>query len=215
MKKIKPSSEHEMVCEFLKMELGSKRFGDEIRTALSDHEIKSDIITNGNLLSEHENALRAKILNRTRGYRSEGIFENYPPTINWFWTVFNEDDLNKIFYIEYSYWNELSNYTGSPLEAAKTIQSGRTVYDVPNDGAVEGAMKLRKGIIFPPMIFLTDIEESRFIILEGHGRMTAYGLIPELFKNISVLLGYCKHEELNKWYGVMPPRSLAEGDATQ
>jgi hypothetical protein len=215
MKILKPSTEHEMVSKFLKMELDSKRFGDEIKTVLSDLNIKSEIITNGNLFSEDENNLRAVILNRTRGYKHEVIFENYPTFINWYWAVFNKDDLNKILYIEYSYWNELSNYTGSPLEAAKTILSGRTVYDVPNDSAVESALMLRNGYTFPPMIFLTDTDESRYIILEGHGRMTAYGLVPELFNNVSVLLGYCKHEELNKWYGVMPPRPLVEGDASQ
>jgi len=34
--------------------------------------------------------------------------------------------------------------------------------------------------------------------------MTAYGLVPVLFQNVSVLLGYCDKEELNKWYGEMP-----------
>jgi hypothetical protein len=75
---------------------------------------------------------------------------------------------------------------------------------VPNDGFIECAEKIKTGCKFPPLIFLTDGDEQRFIILEGHKRMTAYGLEPESFHNISVLLGYCKSEELDKWYGVIP-----------
>ena len=113
------------------------------------------------------------------------------------WTVFDRD-ISKIVYIEYSYWNELSNYTGSPLEAAKTILSGKIIYDVPNDGFFKGAQSLKDGYKFPPLIFLTDKNESRYIILEGHVRMTAYGLVPELFYSVPVLLGYYEYEELKK-----------------
>ena len=34
--------------------------------------------------------------------------------------------------------------------------------------------------------------------------MTAYALVPDLFQNVSVLLGYCDSKELDKWYGKMP-----------
>jgi len=206
MRKIKPSSENEMVYEFLKMELPSDRFEGKINSVLNEMQANKLVLTNGNLKSESENTLRAEILKRFRGYRNKEIFENFPSKIDWVWTVFDKEDIDRIIYIEYSYWNELSNYTGSPLEAAKTILAEKTVYDVPNDGAVNGAQWLKDGNRFPPMIFLTDKSESRYIILEGHGRMTAYGLVPELFQDVSVLLGYCNAAELKKWYGEMPAR---------
>jgi hypothetical protein len=206
MKKIKLSNENEMVYEFLKMEIDSERFKKQIEAVLGEMLLNTDIITNGNIMSEKENALRIEILKRFRGYKDEELFENFPANVEWMWTEFDREDISKIIYIEYSYWNEISNYTGSPLEAAKTILSGKTVYDVPNDSAIEGAKKLREGHKFPPLIFLTDASEERYIILEGHGRMTAYGLVPDLFENVSVLLGYCDYEDLNKWYGKMPER---------
>jgi hypothetical protein len=208
MQKIKPSHENEMVFEFLKMELGSDRYAERIEAVLEALRIDKKIITNGNINSERENALRTEVLRRFRGYRDEEVFRNFPAKIDWVWAVFDEEDMSKIFYIEYSYWNEISNYTGSPLEAAKTIRSGKTVFDVPNDGFVNAARKIKEGHKFPPLICLTDKSESRYIILEGHCRMTAYGLVPELFQNIVVLLGYCEREELNSWYGEMPKRSL-------
>ena len=207
MKKIKPSSENEMVYEFLKMEVDSDRFKEQIESVLKKMCVSKDIITNGNIMSEKENALRIEVLKRFRGYKDEELFENFPTNIQWVWAEFERNDITKIIYIEYSYWNELSNYTGSPLEAAKTILSGKTVYDVPNDRAIESAKKLKAGHKFPPLIFLTDESEKRYIILEGHGRMTAYGLAPDLFQNVSVLLGYCDNEDLDKWYGEMPKRT--------
>jgi len=206
MKKIKISSENEMVYEFLKMEIESDRYEEQIETVLNEMQISRDIITNGNIMSERENNLRAEILRRFRGWRDEELFENFPQKIEWVWTEFGKEDISKILYIEYSYWNEISNYTGSPLEAAKYILSGKPVFNMPTDHFIEASQELKNGITFPPMIFLTDESESRYIILEGHCRMTAYGLVPELFENIPVLLGYCKFEELNKWYGKMPER---------
>jgi len=206
MRKIKASNENEMVYEFLKMEIESDRYAEQIKAVLKEICIDTAIITNGNIMSDDENILRAEILKRFRGWPSEELFANFPAKIDWVWAEFDRDDISKIFYIEYSYWNELSNYTGSPLEAAKTIRAGRAIYDLPNDDFLEDARKLREGHTFPPMIFLTDESESRYIILEGHSRMTAYGLEPDCFENVPVLLGYCSNEELDEWYGEMPER---------
>ena len=206
MRKLRTSDENEMVYEFLKMEIDSARYKDKIETILDEMRITKDIITNGDIASETENAIRAKILGEFRGYRDTDMFESFPKNIVWFRTEFDREDISKIKYIIYSYWNELSDYTGSPLEAADTILSGKTIYDLSNDDFINGAELIKSGYEFPPLIFLTDESEKRYIILEGHSRMTSYGLVPELFRNIPVLLGYCDTDELNKWYGEMPER---------
>ncbi|MCL2547254.1 MAG: hypothetical protein FWE06_08730 [Oscillospiraceae bacterium] len=204
MRKIRHSNENEMVYEFLKMEITSGRHQKQIESILATVHTGKDIITNGDILSAQENALRAEILRRFRGYRNEKLFEKFPTKIDWIWTEFDQEDIAKIIYTEYSYWNKLSNYTGSPLEAAKTISAGITVYGVSNDRAIEGAKRLREGNKFSPLIFLTNENEQCYIILEGHSRMTSYGLVPNLFQNVSVLLGYCDSDELNEWYGERP-----------
>jgi len=206
MKKIKPSTENEMVYEFLKMEIESVRYRDKIETILTEMRVSRDIITNGNITDDTENTIRAVILGKFRGYPNEDMFESFPKNIKWMWTEFDRDDMPKIKYIIYSYWNELSDYTGAPLTAATTITSGKMIYDLSNDDFISGAELIKSGHKFPPLIFLTDENEERYIILEGHSRMTSYGLVPDLFRNISVLLGYCDTDELNFWYGEMPPR---------
>ena len=202
MKKLRPSSEDEMILEFLGMEIQSHRFQEKMTDVLDEMGLGRDIILNGDIASVKENALRKEILGQFRGYGKDAeLFKDFPKQVEWWWSVFDGDDLSKIRYIDYSYWNELSNYSGSPIEAAKTIKSGKTIYDVPNDNFIEIARKLRAGHIFPPMIFLTDKAESRYVILEGHARMTGYGLYPEAFRDVSVLLGYCVGSELDKWNG--------------
>lgn len=196
-----------MIYVFLKTEIESHRYGKQIENVLNEMQLNKSIITNGNILSKNENAAREKVLKQFRGWRDKEIFANFPEKIKWVRAVFGGDDIRKIIYIEYSYWNEISNYTGSPLEAAETIRSGRTIYNVPNDGFVSLAEEIKNGASFPPLIFLTDEAESRYVILEGHARMTAYGLVPALFNGISVILGFCGYAELDKWYGRMPERS--------
>ena len=192
-----------MVYEFLKMEIDSSRYRDKIESILAEMQLSRDVITSGNIVSADENALRAEVLRRFRGYPDDELFERFPTDIEWMWTEFGGSDIAKIQYINYSYWNVLSDYSGSPIAAAKTITAVKTIYGVPNDGFIKGADDVKSGIKFPPMIFLTDETEERFIILEGHARMTAYGLVPHLFERVSVLLGYCAAEQLDKWYGEM------------
>jgi len=202
-----PSTEAEMVLQFLKMELTSPRFSQNLKNILATTQTDKKIITHGNLASPQENHTRAEILSIFRGYnRNAEIFENFPPAICWHWAIFNKNDLQKIIYIEYSYWNEISNYTGSPIEAASTIRSGKIIFDVPNDRFLAAAQQLREGNRFPPLIFLTCPNQARFIILEGHLRMTAYALELDYFVDIPVLLGQCSSQALNAWYGKMPKR---------
>lgn len=198
------SNEDEMVLEFLSMEIKSERFAQDILNVLDELKIDKSIILHGDIKNRDENKLRRKILGRFRGYReNRELFANFPNNIAWKWTVFNKTDLPKIKYITYSYWDEISNYTGSPLEAAKTIKSGKTVFDVPNDGFLNALESLKNGVKFPPLIMLTDPGEEAYIVLEGHKRITAYCLDTELFKDVSVLLGYCSAAELKNWYGEM------------
>jgi len=204
MKKIKASNENEMIYEFLKMELNSDRYGEQIETILKGLNLDRNIIINGNLESADENVMRAIILKRFRGYRDTALFKNFPEVVMWIWTSFDTEDINKIQYIKTKYWNELSNHTSSPLEAAKTILSSPPPYNETNDRYIKRAQEIKQGHVFPPLIFLTDCDEQRYIVLEGHVRVTAYALVPDLFQNVPVLLGYCDSESLCKWYGEVP-----------
>jgi hypothetical protein len=196
MKILGKSNEDEMVYEFLKMELGSERFREAIETVLREMGLDDGIILDGDVTSTRENRLRTEVLGRFRGYgRDDGIFTNYPKHIDWVWAELGWANLLKIKYIDYSYWNEISGGTGSPLDAAKHILAGKPVFDMPTDGHMRNAERLAAGEAFPPMIFLTDKSKDKYVILEGHCRMTAYALAPVLFRGVRALVGICENIE--------------------
>src|SRR5690606_28051579 len=68
-------SEDEVIAEFLKAEINSPRFRDEVIAALNG--IDDKLITQPNLHSDMENRLRKEILGKVRGYGpNRDLFEN-------------------------------------------------------------------------------------------------------------------------------------------
>ena len=55
MKIIRNSSEDEMLLEYLKSEINSKRFGERLKKTLNELNISKDILLNGNLENKYEN----------------------------------------------------------------------------------------------------------------------------------------------------------------
>lgn len=197
METIRKTSEEEMILEFLKGELNSNRFNDKLKEVLSKLNLNTDIILNGDVSSEKENILRLKIMKLFRGYPDEELFENFPKIDKWEYKMLKEDDINNIFYINYDYWNELSNETSKPLEASKNIKNGKEIYNVSNKPFLEGVKYLENNS-FPPVILIT-CNDKKYLIIEGHSRMTVYGLNPEKFEGTYAYVGYCSVDEMKKY----------------
>ena len=137
---IREASEDEMVALFLKTEIKSTRFRDRILAAIDQLKAKESIVTEPNLASAEENDLRREILSIFRGYgRDAEMFEGYPGDIRWVWVDLSRADLERVRYIDYSYWNELSSHTRLAKVAATNIRKGIEVFGVSNDGFLEGA----------------------------------------------------------------------------
>lgn len=199
MKILRSSSEEEMIYEFLKTEFFSDRFSEQLKKAMSALTIDERLILSANLGNEDENALRKELLGEFRGYgRNKELFENFPSQIEWSVCSFTETDLEKIRYIDYSYWNELSAGTRSPLTAAVTVRKGITIYGQSTEGFLRAAKYIEDGGLFQNMIFLTS-DFNSFVIVEGHLRMTAYALAPKHFDNIHCIVGKCSQSDWDAW----------------
>jgi len=200
MKILRESLENEMILEFLKAESTSERFSQEINNAMEKLGLDKSIVFSADLQNETENIKRKKLLGEFRGYGvGKELFENFPTDFTeWSFCSFSRPDLEKIRYIDYSYWNELSAGTRKPLSAAETIRNGVLIYDLSNDGFLNAAEYIKNGGAFPKLFFITSDYES-FVIVEGHFRMTAYALVPECFNDIEVIVGKCSSEQLNAW----------------
>ncbi|MGN1107532.1 MAG: hypothetical protein ACI4RH_12855 [Huintestinicola sp.] len=195
MKKLRTVSENEVILSFLQGELDSRRFCAELETAISKLGIGREIITNGSILSEEENLLRKRLLGEYRGYPSSGIFTDFPHITEWIYAEFAENDLDNMRYIDYSYWNELSDGTSRPCDAAKNILRGKEVFGVSNQNFLDAAESL-KAAPFPPVILITC--NDKYLAIEGHLRLTAYALAPEKFGGAFGYIGYCSEADMKK-----------------
>lgn len=199
MQYLNESSEDEMISEFLRAEYLSERFSGEIKTEMSKLLMDEDMILSADIESVDENIRRKKLLSEFRGYGlNQEMFERFPTVTEWSLYSFTRDDLERIRYIDYSYWNELSAGTHMPMAAAETIRKGILIYGQDNSGFLRAAEYIRSGGTFPRMFLLTSDFEN-FVIVEGHLRMTAYALAPECFNQVEVIVGKCNSDELDNW----------------
>ncbi len=201
MEYIGESSENEMIALFLQTEAKSPRYRDKILQIISDMGVDSSIVIDPNIKSDEENALRKEILSRFRGFgKDKEIFDGFPKNVRWVWVNLTKNDLYKVKYINYSYWIGLSGGSRLAKDAAENIRKGVEIFNVKNDGFIEGARYALAGNSFPPMILVSDYENENIIVLEGHLRLTAYMLVPDAIPdNLKVMVGYAEKEELMKW----------------
>lgn len=199
---LRNSSEDEMIAEFLAGEYRSKRFKDDIIASLHKLNAPESMLVSPDILSPQENFVRKRVLGEFRGYgENRELFERFPADVDWQIWRLERGDLSHVLYIDYSYWNELSDGTRSPLTAAENIRSGMTVYDVPNDGFFAAAEHLKLGGSFPRTILLTA-DKERFVIVEGHQRLTAFAMERDIFSGAECFLGVCGAEDMKRWGGI-------------
>ena len=165
-----------MVACFLLGELTSARFGAAIRRALAAAGLSERLLTEADLADPAANRARRGLLTATRGYgENRDVFEDFPGEVHWVRAVLTPAELARVRYIEYSYWNELSNGTRRPGDAAERIRAGVRVFGVANDRFLAAERAVRRGERFPPLI-LAGPRPDALVCLEGHLRLTAYAL---------------------------------------
>jgi len=192
MKLLDPIPESVMVAVFLKAELHSVRFADKLKRVMQELGAIDSIIDTPNLDDSDENELRARVLGEYRGYKqNREIFTAFPENLKWYKAELAREEIGDLQYIDYSYWNELTDHTHLVKDAVKNIQRGKVVFDISNDRFLRASENIRQGDhSFEPMILWCKDKHSPTTILEGHLRATAFGLAdgkaPEI---IPVILG--------------------------
>ncbi len=200
-------TEAEMVATFLQAELHSERFGSALRQLLQRDHMSEQIILTPDLHNPTETIYRLHLLGEFRGYgQNRELFESFPSTVVWQRVQLTAAELLSIKYIDYSYWNEISNGTRLPTEAAKTIRAGGLVFGhMPTDGFVRIAAALEKGATFPELIAVRASPTAEIVVVEGHVRLTVYALVPTAIPlNLTIILG--TSADISRWndYGMRP-----------
>ena len=177
MRVIAESSEDEMVACFLLGELTSHRFGAGVHAALRAAGRSERLLTEADLTDGDANRARRELLGTTRGYgRNRDVFdEDFPTGVRWIRAVLAPDELARVRYIDYSYWNELSGGSRLPIDAVPRIREGVRVFDVSNQRFLDAARAVARGELFPPLI-LVGSRRDALVCLEGHLRLTGHAL---------------------------------------
>ena len=184
MKTITTSSPQEAVLEWLKAELNSARFSSDLHIALQKLDCDEKIITEARLDDSQENETRWQVLKTYRTWLDRD-FTDY----EWQLVELSCQEVAGLSYIDYSYWNELSDNTRKVGQAVKNVASEKMVFDVPNDGFFSVAKGVEAGVSLPPIIVVSDQDEHQGEILEGHLRATGYVLARQTSKPLRVIWG--------------------------
>ena len=84
MRKIRESSEEEMIAMFLQTELASSRFHQAIGELMQQEGIDPHVVEATDWSHAHENALRRALLGVYRGYgRNADYFQGFPTSVRW------------------------------------------------------------------------------------------------------------------------------------
>jgi hypothetical protein len=199
MRHVEELSEHEMVATFLKAEVASTRFRKNILALLHrDHRDRS-VIDQPDTTNKKENAYRARLLGKFRGYRqNRNLFASFPRRIAWHRYALSKGELNKVKYISDAYWYRLSSGSRLPGEAAKNVRAGQKIFGRSTRWHLDFACALEGGAQFPELILVGTGPDSQLVLLEGHGRLTAYSLVPTRTpKELSVIIGFSRN--MSRW----------------
>lgn len=188
-----------MIAVFLRAEIDSKRFGSNVASNLLKLNVSRKLIDSPNLIDNQENSLRRKILDNYRGYgRNTALFNNFPQVVEWNWVEFSQEDLEKIMYMNYDYWNDLSEGSRLPLDAARNILNGVEIFNQSNKRFFEAVEALKNGQKFHPIIVVSSGKEGNVVVLDGHLRLTAYMLEPQAVSQYTkMIIG--NSPDFNKW----------------
>jgi len=187
MRLLRPTTEDDMIALFLKAEIVSERFGHRIVTQLEGAGESRAIVETPDITNPAENAYRRQLLNNYRAY----VFEELPAHIVWYRALLAREEVAKVRYIDYDYWNELSSNTRLPLAATEAIRAGREIYGQSTEGFLHVAQALREGAHFPELIVVGASPNAELTVYEGHLRLTAYMLAPECLPDeLEVMAGF-------------------------
>ena len=191
MKILNNITENEMTLIFLKAQMGSFRFVREMKQIVEDCNADIKIINNPDLDNQNENEQRRKLLQSFRGSDDEGhLFDDFPKNVLWKKVLLTKDDLKKVKYLDYDYWNELSNGTRLVSDGALSIKKSVEIFRQSNQHFWNAFDALRKGQKFPEPILIARNIDADLVVIDGHLRLTVYLLDPKYTPNeIEIIIG--------------------------
>lgn len=192
---VEPVTENEMIVAFLRAEFDSPRYAATIRKLLAADGVPEVLIGRPDTSDAQANAYRRSVLARYRGFGQDvALFHGFPNDVAWYRAEASIDDLHAIRYINYEYWNELSGGSRLAADAARQIRLSENV-----DNTFRSIIaSVLGGKTLAELILVGRRDWSGLVVLEGHTRLTAYLLEPEIVPPmLPVLVGGSDH--IHEW----------------
>jgi len=174
-------SEADMVAAFLRAEITSPRFSGKLAEAMEAAGAREVQIAQPDTTNDSDNEVRAQVLGYYRGYRhNRWLFGGFPDNLHWYKARLPREEIGDLRYVDYSYWNELTDNTHLVKDGVANIRKDKVVSDVSNHNYLTVADAIRHGRHdFEPIIVWGEAVSAPLEILEGHLRATAFGLAAE------------------------------------
>jgi hypothetical protein len=198
--RFRPATESEVVLAFLRAEVDSPRNGDDVRRALIDAG-GLELTRNPDLNSEEENRARERALSAARGWPNTELFEGFPEKVEWYHGALQPDELERVRFIDYSYWNELSGGSRRPSDVLATLQAGRLptwLTELGTSWCFEFAAQLATAQVVDDLIVMATPDLSQLVLLEGHSRLTAI-FVGGLQRRLTVRAYLGLSEAIEQW----------------
>jgi hypothetical protein len=194
------ATESEVVLAFLRGEVDSDRFGNDINRALVEAG-GLELVQNPDLDSKEENRARVRALSAARGWRNAELFEGFPEKVEWYHGVLQPDELERVRFIDYSYWNELSGGSRRPADVLPTLQAGRLptwLTELGTSQHFEFAARLATAEAVDDLIVMATPDLRELVLLEGHARLTAI-FVDGLQRHLTVRAYLGLSAEIEQW----------------
>jgi hypothetical protein len=168
-----------VVAAFLRAELDSERFADELRDALKAAGRDETLITEPDLENADDNAARNAVLEAYRG----GYLGAWFHEAEWMRAELEPAEVLDVRYIAWDFWLELTEGSRLPADGAARFRAGGTFLSY-----VHAA----------PLIVIRAGPRDHLVVVEGHVRLTALAMSPDTIPApLEVLLG--ETESVRRW----------------
>lgn len=197
MKLLDRVEEDEVIATFLRAELDSERYGRKLRGLLNRDGRDESVLRQPSLASADDNAYRRELLDEHRAYeRREGLFDGFPEQVEWHRASLTRDELLELRYINWDWWLRITVGSRRPLDAARRIRAGEVAGATAAEHEPIARALASPGA--PELIAATTPALSPVVLVEGHVRVTAAALFPELVPDeLELLLGVSP--EMARW----------------
>ena len=191
-----------MIASFLRGEFNSSRFGKAVRSAL-DGAGGPALVMDPDLDSPRQNEARRAALSEVRGWGSDqGLFAGFPTDVTWQHGRLEVSELERVRFIDYSYWTELSGGSRRPADVRSTLERPDRLPEWLRAMDLEWPLELadviaKKGVP-GELVVLGTPDLGELVALEGHARLTAL-FVGALHEQVPVTAFVGTSNDIRKW----------------